>query len=212
MGSSPPGHLRSIPETTLRGVLARYGLDNDVAIVPMEASKRNDNFVVQGTGGKWVLRRYRRNNDEARVRFQLRFQQHLSDSGFPTSEIIPSKTGDQLVCDESGLWSLFTFIQGNEFDFSRPNQVASAAQRLAQFHHGAATFDEPEVVFDVNLEWCDWWDDGDVAVAERYHVVLPDCTHDRRAVVRAVRVRVHGVVDECELHRARDGGTGRAVG
>lgn len=166
MGSSPPGHLRSIPETTLRGVLARYGLDNDVAIVPMEASKRNDNFVVQGTGGKWVLRRYRRNNDEARVRFQLRFQQHLSDSGFPTSEIIPSKTGDQLVCDESGLWSLFTFIQGNEFDFSRPNQVASAAQRLAQFHHGAATFDEPEVVFDVNREWCDWWDDGDVAVAE----------------------------------------------
>src|SRR5439155_15418547 len=119
MGSSPPGHLRSIPETTLRGVLARYGLDNDVAIVPMEASKRNDNFVVQGTGGKWVLRRYRRNNDEARVRFQLRFQQHLSDSGFPTSEISPSKTGDQLVCDESGLWSLFTFIQGNEFDFSR---------------------------------------------------------------------------------------------
>lgn len=126
----------------------------------MEASKRNDNFVVDGANGKYVLRRYRRNNNEARVRFQLRFQQHLVDPGFPTSEIILSQTGDLLACENSGLWSLFTYVDGSEFDFSKTTQVASAARRLAQFHHEGAKFDEPEVVFDVNREWCDWWRDG----------------------------------------------------
>jgi Ser/Thr protein kinase RdoA (MazF antagonist) len=166
MTSSPPGQNRHIPETTLRAALARFGIEEAVSIEPMEASKRNDNFIVRGTDGKYVFRRYRRNNDEARVRFQLRLQQHLLDSGFPTSEIVPSQTGESLVCEDSGLWSVFTYVEGSEFDFSRTTQVASAAQRLAQFHHVAATFHEPEVVFDANREWCDWWDDGDAAIAE----------------------------------------------
>src|SRR5574341_2420827 len=116
MTSSPPGHSRYIPDTTLRAVLARFGIANTVAIEPMEASKRNDNFIVQDTDRKYVLRRYRRNNDEARVRFQLRFQQHLLNSGFPTSRIIATPSGDPMVCEESGLWSLFSYVEGTEFD------------------------------------------------------------------------------------------------
>ena len=161
MGPSPPAHLRYIPETTLRAILAHFGIENPVLIEPMEASKRNDNFVVGEVGGKYVLRRYRRNNDEARVRFQLSFQQHLLGSGFPTSEILPTQAGDSLVCEESGLWSLFTFVEGSEFDFSSTTQVASAAQSLAHFHQVAPSFSDPEVVFEVNREWCDWWANGE---------------------------------------------------
>jgi len=161
MTSSPPGQNRYIPASTLRTVLARFGIENAISIQPHEASKRNDNFLVVGTDGSYMLRRYRRNNDEARVRFQLRFQQHLLDSGFPTSEIIPSTTGDPLVHEDGGLWCTFTFVEGSEFDFSRTGQVADAARRLVEFHRIAETFDEPEVVFDVNREWCDWWTDGD---------------------------------------------------
>ena len=161
MGSSPPGHLRYIPETTLRAILAHFGIENPVLIEPMEASKRNDNFIVGEGDRKYVLRRYRRNNDEMRVRFQLSFQQHLLGSGFPTSEILPTQAGDSLVCEESGLWSLFTFVEGSEFDFSSATQVASAAQRLAQLHQAAPSFSDPEVVFEVNREWCDWWANGE---------------------------------------------------
>lgn len=166
MGTSLPGRNRYIPETTLRAVLAHYGVDNSVRIEPHEASKRNDNFLVDVPHGKYLLRRYRRNNDEARVVFQLRFQQHLLESGFPTSGIVPSQTGDPLVCEDGGFWSLFTFVEGNEYDFSRTTQVASAAQRLAQFHHMAASFNEPEVVFDANREWCDWWSNGGAEIGE----------------------------------------------
>jgi Ser/Thr protein kinase RdoA (MazF antagonist) len=132
----------------------------------MEASKRNDNFIVDGPNGKYVLRRYRRNNDETRVRFQLRFQQHLLDCGFPTSEIIPSRAGDHVICDDSGLWSLFTYIEGSELDFSSTAEVADAARCLAGFHRIAEAFDEPEVLFDANREWCDWWGDGEREIGE----------------------------------------------
>jgi Ser/Thr protein kinase RdoA (MazF antagonist) len=166
MTSSPPGQSRHIPETKLRAVLVRFGVENPVAIEPLEASKRNDNFLVGGTDGKYVLRRYRRNNDEARVRFQLRFQQHLLDSGFPTSTIILTHTGDPLVAEDGGLWSLFGHVEGSEHDFARREQVVDAARRLAQFHRIAETFTEPEVVCEVNREWCDWWSEGEREMCE----------------------------------------------
>jgi len=144
----------------LRAVLSRFGVDA-VAIQAMEASKRNDNFLVDGADGKYVLRRYRRNNDEARVRFQIRFQRHLLDSGFPTSKIVESKAGDPLVCEVSGLWSLFTYVEGNELDFSNAVQIADAARWLGEFHRVAVSFDAPEVLFDANREWRDWWSDGE---------------------------------------------------
>jgi Ser/Thr protein kinase RdoA (MazF antagonist) len=166
MGTSLPGRNRYIAESTLRAVLARFGVENPAAIKPHEASKRNDNFLVDGSDAKYLLRRYRRNNDEARVRFQLRFQEHLRVSGFPTSEIISSTGGDSLVCDESGLWALFAYVDGNEFDFSNTAQVAGAARWLAEFHRMAALFDCPEVLFDANREWCDWWRDGESEIGE----------------------------------------------
>ena len=166
MDTSLPGRSRYISETTLCAVLARFGVESPIAIEAHEASKRNDNFVVVGTDAKYLLRRYRRNNDEARVRFQLRFQAHLLASYFPTSKIIPSATGDPLVCEDSGLWSLFTYVEGREYDFSSTAQVTQAARWLAEFHRMAPSFEEPEVVFDANREWCDWWRDGESEIGE----------------------------------------------
>jgi len=121
---------------------------------------------VVGADAKYLLRRYRRNNNEARVRFQLRFQAHLLASYFPTSEIIASVSGDPLVGEDSGLWSLFTYVEGSEYDFSNTAQVAHAAQWLAELHRVAASFDEREVVFAANREWCDWWGNGDREIGE----------------------------------------------
>src|SRR5438132_14326913 len=64
LGKSLPGPSRYIPATTLCVVLARFGVESPIDIEPHEASKRNDNFVVVGPDAKYLLRRYRRNNDE----------------------------------------------------------------------------------------------------------------------------------------------------
>lgn len=166
MSSSPPGRSRYITETTIRAVLARFGVTRLASIEPLEASKRNDNFLVRDKARNYVLRHYRRNIDEERVRFQLRFQQHLLDSGFPTSTIILTHTGDPLVAEDGGLWSLFGHVEGSEYNFARRQQVLDAAWRLAQFHRIAETFAEPEVVCGVNRDWCDWWSEGDQEMRE----------------------------------------------
>jgi len=120
-------------------------------VSPIEASTRNDSFLVADAGDRrYVLRRHRRNAEGPRVRFQLRFQQHLLSHSFPTSEILGSKLGDPLVAHESGLWVLFAFVEGSEYDFSRMGQVREAARRLAEFHSVADSFEEDEVVFDAN--------------------------------------------------------------
>src|SRR5437667_9525542 len=116
MTPSRPGQNRYITDSTLRTVLARFGVEKSGSIEPMEASKRNDNFLVQGPTEKYVLRGYRRNNDEARVRFQVRFQQDLLNFAFPTSKTVPSRAGDPVVICDSGTWASVVYCQVGEVE------------------------------------------------------------------------------------------------
>jgi len=146
-----------VSESLLSNVLAQYPLPNTGVVGVHEASKRNDNLLVEDSSGhKYILRRYRRNSQEARVRFQLSFQQHLVSSGFPTSEIVETISGDVLVIEEDTPWALFTFIEGTEYDFSRVEQAVEAARRLAQFHSITDNFTDEEVVLDIS-RMPDWW-------------------------------------------------------
>jgi Ser/Thr protein kinase RdoA (MazF antagonist) len=149
-----------VPESLLSNVLSQYTLPNARVVGVHEASTRNDNLLVEDDNGqRYILRRYRRNNQEARVRFQLSFQQHLASSGFPTAEIIRSVSDDVLVIEGDTPWALFTFVEGTEYDFSRVGQVVEAARRLAQFHAIADSFRDEEVVLDIS-RMPDWWQDA----------------------------------------------------
>jgi len=149
-----------ISDSLLSSVLLQYPLSNARVLDVHEASKRNDNFVIEDvSGSRYLLRRYRRNNQETRVRFQLRFQQHLEDSGFPTSKIMRTISNDVLVVEEGSPWALFTFVEGSEYDYSRVKQVVEAARRLAQFHTIAESFQHQEVVTDIS-QMPDWWTDA----------------------------------------------------
>lgn len=156
---------RHISEYRLKTVLSQYPIHKLISIQAIESSKRNDNFTVgDSTGCRYVLRRFRRNNQEARVRFQLAFQQHLLDSGFPTAGIVKTVTGDILVYMDNHYWAVFEFVEGNEFNQSI-EQIAEAALRLAQFHNVVDSFAQQEVVVGFN-RMPDWWSRGDEEVSE----------------------------------------------
>ena len=149
--------LLPVSESLLSRVLSGYPLPNARVVGVHEASTRNDNLMVEDDNGqKYILRRYRRNNQEARVRFQLNFQQHLVSSGFPTAEIIRTVSDDVLVLEENTPWALFTFVEGTEYDFSRVEQAIEAARCLAQFHTITDSFQDEEVVLDIS-RMPDWW-------------------------------------------------------
>jgi Ser/Thr protein kinase RdoA (MazF antagonist) len=147
-----------ITDQILSDVLCQYPLVDPRIVAPFEASKRNDNFLVEDAGGRrYVLRRYRRNPNQARIHFQLDFQLELHRLDFPTSEVIGSTSGDLLVASDDGLWVLFSYVEGTEYDFSRMEQVAEAGRRLAQFHTVTDSIRLEEVVIDINPSFRRWW-------------------------------------------------------
>jgi len=133
-------------------VLVQYPLEEPIIVDLLDASNRNENFVVQDANeNKYILRRYRRNADKARTMFQLKLQRHLLDNNFPTSIIIASVSDELMVIFFDTPWVLFTFVEGNEYDFTRLGQAAEAGRRLAQFHEILHTFQEEPVYLDFNL-------------------------------------------------------------
>jgi len=158
--------LPSLTSELLATVLARYPIAPPPAVERMEASVRNDNFLVEDAAGRrYVLRHYRRNPDERRVRFQLAFQQQLHALGYPTSEIIASNAGELFVRAEGRAWVLFTFVEGDEYDFSNMAQVAEAGRRLAQFQTLTTAIDLEESRIDINPDLRRWWTHGDEDLA-----------------------------------------------
>lgn len=130
----------------LSEVLAHYPLVNSHDLVSVESSGPNDTFTVQANDrGRYVLRHYRRNQDESRVAFQLRFQQHLFRQGFPIPQVLLAEDGQTFVVVGQQPWALFSFIEGQEYDYASPQQVIEAGRRLAQLHLAATSFDETEI-------------------------------------------------------------------
>lgn len=150
---------QAIDDAVLAHVLAAYALRGARALGLLEASNRNDNLlVVDTTGARYVLRRFRRNPGTRRVEFQVRFQQHLLRSGFPTAEVVETRSGTCWVLADDGFpWVLFTHVQGREYDFGRIEQVAEAARRLAQFHAVAETFSGAHVAVEHAPPLREWW-------------------------------------------------------
>ncbi|MEE8421425.1 MAG: phosphotransferase [Dehalococcoidia bacterium] len=142
-------------------MLARHALSGAWALDSFEASTRNDNpFVVDGARARYVLRRFRRNPEPARIEFQLHFQQHLLDAGLPVPAIVPARGGDRMVETLDGRWALFSYLEREYFDFERPAQIDEAAQTLARFHLAGEPFGQPEPPHELKLDVRRYWTHG----------------------------------------------------
>ena len=85
---------------------------------------------------------------------------------FSVPSVMSTVSGDTLVTDEDGgLWALFTYIDGDEYDFSRVAQVEEAARRLAQFHSISDSFPDDNIVFKANRWGAAWVADSEAELA-----------------------------------------------
>lgn len=180
--------LPSLDDELIARALALYSIDAPYRAELIEASKRNESFLVEGADGRrYVLRRYRRNPDQRRVRFELAFQQQLYALGYPTSEIIASNEGELFVEAEGRAWVLFTFVEGDEYDFSNMAQVAEAGRRLAEFHTITGTIDLEEIVLDINVQVRRWWTHAEEDLAALEAMYRDDGVGEELAYLRAWR-------------------------
>jgi homoserine kinase type II len=175
----------ALGDPRIADVLRQYPLDRPRVVEQLEASFRNENFVVEAADGRYVLRRYRRNPDERRVRFQLEFQRQLRNLGFPTSAIVETNAGQPLVTGETGPWVLFGFVEGAVFDYDRLAQVEEAGRRLAQFHTLTSRIEIDEVLVDLNPEPRRWLSHGGELLAELEALAAGQGVDDELAFLRA---------------------------
>jgi Ser/Thr protein kinase RdoA (MazF antagonist) len=140
-------------------ILAAYPFGRLAVVGAFDASFRNENWLVEDERGRrYVLRRNLQHAHVQRIAFQVRFQQHLRQHGFPTAAVVETRSGDPFVLDNEGVaWVLCTYIEGHEYDFGRIGQVAEAARRLAQFHAIAETFPGEAVMLEYQPPIRDWW-------------------------------------------------------
>lgn len=124
--------------------LDHYPIQEPVILDRNEVGIINDNWLVTDAGSeRYVLRAYRRVRDGGRIAFQLAFQEHLLARGFPTSAVVRTRDDESSVFVEGLHWALFAFVEGQEFDFTRPSQVREAGKRLAEFETIAAGYRGP---------------------------------------------------------------------
>jgi Ser/Thr protein kinase RdoA (MazF antagonist) len=77
--------------------LRHYDFDRP-RVVRAFASERNDNVLVEDAGGRCVVvRHYRRNQDPERIEFQLDVQQHLAACGVPKADVIRTRSGARVA-------------------------------------------------------------------------------------------------------------------
>ena len=175
-------------ESDAASVLAQYPLRSPRVVELLEASVRNDNFLVEdGDGRRYILRRYRRNPDRARMVFQLRFQEELHRLDFPTSGIIESTSADNLVASAAGAWVLFSYVEGSEYDFANMGQVAEAGRRLAQFHTLTAAIELDAPRLDINPDVRRWWTHGEDDLAALEAMFRDDAVGEEIAFLRRWR-------------------------
>jgi Ser/Thr protein kinase RdoA (MazF antagonist) len=141
------------------GIPTAYPFERLAVVGAFEASTRNDNWLIKDERGhRYVLRRNLQHAHVPRIEFQVRFQQHLRHHGFPTAEVVETRSGDLFALDDDGVpWVLCPYVEGREYDFGRREQVLEAARRLAQFHMIAETFPGEAVVLEYQPPIRDWW-------------------------------------------------------
>lgn len=179
---------RSNREEDAVAVLAHhYGLKQPRILGLLEASARNENFLVEDRKrAQYVLRRYRRNPEQRRVALQLEFQQHLANNRFPTPRIILTKFEAPFVTLNDVPWALFEYLQGAGFDFARHGQVAEAGRRLAELHELGKSFGEAEVLVDWEGSYREPWLDPEGNMQALHELFFGEDVADELRIAAAV--------------------------
>ena len=103
-----------------------------------QVTKGRGVFVCDTDRGKKILAPFR--GSKERAEFVKEMLRNMKDAGFFAEQIIPTREGECVVVDETGIrfW-LKDFVEGNECQATREWDVLAGAGVLAAFHQCAAS-------------------------------------------------------------------------
>jgi homoserine kinase type II len=151
---------------------AAYGLGpSEVASVSLlDGSVMNPNWVVALRDGQRVVARcFLRNQDPARLAFQMRFHAVLAKAGLPVPVVLPDRDGHPLTSHAGRHWAVYAWVDGEDYDYGRADQREAAGRLLADLHLALGGKDLPGYVVPAGYgSYSDWAERGGDLMAEAF--------------------------------------------
>lgn len=128
---------RPQPDQAVRRVLDRYGYPGSVVerVEPLTRRIKNENFRVRAEGRDLVVKRYTAAQVTPTLRLSHAFQVTLRDAGFPVAELQRTTSGDTVVEDGDGHYTVHAWVDGQQFTIAQREHVVarhpSALTRVA---------------------------------------------------------------------------------
>ncbi len=124
-------------------VLTLYDLGTFHSVTPARRGVVNETAFVETNRGRFVVRR---NNRRVRMddqRYRHRLTNWLRDQGCAAPGLIATREGETLVELDGRIYEIHEFVDGEEFDYKRPEQLHSVGGVIAHFQQAIEGFEPP---------------------------------------------------------------------
>lgn len=129
-------------------ILNLYDLGKFYGVTQARRGFVNETAFVQTSKGRFVLRRSHRRLSESALRYGHDLTAWLIKRDFPVPALVAAKDGSTLLNVGGRFYEMREFVQGDDFDPSRPRQIGSVGATLARYHQAIQGFPAPGPIAD----------------------------------------------------------------
>jgi homoserine kinase type II len=124
----------------LAAFLARYDVGALVSAKGIAEGVENSNYLVETTGGRFILTLYERRVDAGDLPYFLALLEHLADRGLPVPPALRDRSGVQIRELEGRPACLIRFLPGVSVSRPTPAQARAAGEALGRLHTAVSDF------------------------------------------------------------------------
>lgn len=121
-------------------LLARYGVGTLVSAKGIAEGVENSNYLVDTTGGRFILTLYEKRVDAGDLPFFLGLLDHLADRGQRVPRALKDRDGVQVQKVEGRPACLIEFLEGVSVSHPTPAQARATGEALGAMHAAVADF------------------------------------------------------------------------
>ncbi len=125
----------------LANLIAQYDVGQLVSVKGIAEGVSNSNWLVETTGGRYILTMYERRIDLADLPYFLGLLDHLSAKACPVPRTIHDRDGAAFRLLDGKAVALIEFLPGVSPTKPTPDQAFAVGQTLARMHAASADFE-----------------------------------------------------------------------
>ncbi len=129
-----------VPAEAMQALLTRFEVGSLVSAKGIAEGVENSNYLVETTGGRFILTLYEKRVDEADLPFFIALLDHLADAGLPVPRALRDGRGGQVQRVAGRPACLIEFLPGVSVGHPTVAQARAAGEALGTMHGALAGF------------------------------------------------------------------------